>query len=263
VGAGIPELDPWFLDVLQPRPLAKAAPEGRFMEAERDMRALAASAAMDRAPAEEVSTEFAAEYRIPGEVTVPSDSEPHQFGIAEYELKADLAVKTVPKVVPTAFLYSRTRYEGTAPLLPGPVAVFRGAAFIARGSLPLVRPGEDLDLSFGADDKVKIGYALETGKRSQKGIFNKNVRVERRYRIEVENHHGRPLEITVLDQLPVPQDERIKVQLPDDATPPTERDVEGVKGVVRWTRVYGAQEKGLIQFGYSVTYPEGLIVPGF
>jgi len=269
-GAQVPELQPWFLDFLQVRPLARAKAvmsEGRMMNMAADSAAGAPPApqemAVGRVEAEVTAGEFAAEYRIPGPATVPADNQPHQFAVGEHALQARLAVRTVPKVAPVGYLLAKATYEGEAALLPGQVSLFRGDAFIGKVALPLIRPGEEVDLSFGADDRVRVEYAFDTGKRSQKGIFEKRRREERRYRVEVTNHHGRPVEITVLDQVPVPQDERIKVELLEDTTPPTERDPDGVRGVLAWRRTYAPQEKVLTLFGYAVSYPEGETVPGF
>jgi uncharacterized protein (TIGR02231 family) len=169
----------------------------------------------------------------------------------------------VPKAEPLGYLLAKATFEGEAALLPGQVSLFRGDAYIGKVALPLTRPGEEVELSFGADDRVRIAYAFDTGERSRKGIFEKRRREERRYRIEVTNHHGRPLDVAVWDQLPVPQDERIQVELLPDSTPPTERDPEGLRGVVVWRRTYPPDEKVRILFGYAVSYPEGEQVPGF
>ena len=87
--------------------------------------------------------------------------------------------------------------------------------------------------------------------------------MERRYRVEIENYHDRSIEITVLDQLPVPQDELIKVELLKDSTKPTEVDLDGRKGVLSWVRMVEPKDKELILFGYAVTFPVGETVLGF
>ena len=62
----------------------------------------------------------------------------------------------------------------------------------------------------------------------------------------------------------MPRQTLIEVKFLDDwATPPTEKDWQGIKGVLAWTRTYAPQEKSEIRFGYSVSYPDGWIVPGF
>jgi predicted secreted protein len=61
----------------------------------------------------------------------------------------------------------------------------------------------------------------------------------------------------------VARDQQIKVALSDDTTPPSERDVEGRVGVLMWKQEIKPQGKQVIQFGYSVSYPQGREVPGF
>ncbi len=219
--------------------------------------------AAEAVTAQVVAGEFAAEYRIPGEANVPSDKAPHKFVISERAFEAKLSVRTVPKIAPRAYLTAEMTYDGAAPILPGPVSVFRDGAFVGTSAIPMLRPGEDFKLSFGVDDKVRVTYRLETGKRSREGIVNKHLRLERRYLIEVTNHHARAMEIAVLDQLPVPRDEDIEVALLRGSTEATERDVEKRKGVLAWRHTYAPGEKRTIKFGYAVTYPDGQAVPGF
>ena len=169
----------------------------------------------------------------------------------------------VPKLAPRAYLYAEIKNPGEAPLLPGPVSIFRDDAFTGTGALGLLRPGETHKFSFGIDERVAVTYRLAEGERSREGLINKERRQERLYRTEVVNHHAEPIEITVLDQLPVPRDERIKVELLDQTTKPTQKDVEDRKGVLAWTETYQAGQERAIVFGYAVTYPEDQSLPGF
>ncbi len=83
-----------------------------------------------------------------------------------------------------------------------------------------------------------------------------------RYRIEIANHHSKPMEVTVLDALPVSQDERIEVETLSDSTRPTKTDWEAHKGVLAWTYELKPAEERVINFSYALTYPEGTIVAG-
>ena len=222
-----------------------------------------ASQAAKPVTAQVVASEFAAEYRIPGAANVPSDKAPHKFVISERTFEAKLTVRTVPKIAPRAYLTAEITYDGEEPILPGPVSVFRDGAFVGTSAIPMLRPGEDVRLSFGVDDKVRVDYRLETGQRSSEGIINKHLRLERRYLIEVTNHHARAMEIAVLDQLPVPRDEAIEVELLRGSTKVSARDVEKRKGVLEWRHTYEPGETRTIKFGYAVTYPDGQAVPGF
>jgi uncharacterized protein (TIGR02231 family) len=265
VGAALPELGSWFLNMVRLDDLAKqygavSADEAPAAEPDSDSRREKNNLA-DK-PAQLVASEFAAEYRISGTATVPSDDAPHKFVIADHDLPATLAVRTVPKLMPAAHLYATVAYDGKEPLLPGQLSVFRDGAFIGTGSLAMLRPKEKVELGFGVDDKLSVDYQFETGEQSTEGLFTNKQRLERRYRIAIANHHSRPIEVTVLDQLPVPQDERIEVELLTESTKPTKQDWEDRKGVVAWTASYAPNEERVIKFGYGVTYPEGTHVAG-
>jgi uncharacterized protein (TIGR02231 family) len=262
--APLAELEPWFVAIEEPRPLPAAPPLASY----RGGKGLAEQQQADTAAArpvtaEIVSSEFAAEYRIPLPASVTADNAARSFTIAERELVADLAVQTTPRRSTDAWLYGRVTHPGPEPLLPGSVAVFRDGAFVGRSELAPVRPGESFDLAFGVDDKVAVDYRLETGGRSSEGLFNKRRRLERRYRTEVTNHHAGPIRITVKDQIPVPQDERIEVELLADSTPPTARDRDGRRGVLEWEALYAPGEGRVIALAYTVSLPEGLELAGF
>lgn len=274
----LPQLEAWFVDFVELARLQEGAlssselrnlqdamqkgvaggqaPAGEPAEPEAMMPATAGTAQV-------VAGEFAAEYRIPGESAVPSDNEPHKFVIAERALAAKLAVRTAPKIAPEAHLYGEIAFTGEAPWLPGPVALFRDNAFVGTTGIGILRPGETFKLAFGPDDRVRVSYRLETGERSREGLINKDRRIERRYLIEIANHHARPMEITVLDQLPVARDERIEVELLRATTKPSAQDFDDRKGVLAWTDSYAANEERQIRFAYAVTYPEGQTLPGF
>jgi uncharacterized protein (TIGR02231 family) len=277
----LPELGPWFVDFAYVanykrlergaeselrdlnEGMAKSAPVGQSRDAIAGGAGAPATEPALAITAQVVAGEFAAEYAIPGEATVPSDKAPHKFVITEADYEMRLAVRTVPKIAPRAYLYGEVTYEGEAPLLPGPISVFRDGSFIGTSAMGMLRPGQDFKLSFGVDNKVRVSYRLETGKRSREGLINKDRRVERRYIIKVANHHKRPMDITVLDQLPVAQDERIEVQLLRTSTSPDERDVDDRKGVLAWRGTYEPGEERTIKFAYAVTFPDGQAVPGF
>ncbi len=260
----MPRLEPWFVDVLQrtPRPVAN--------EAFQSMRAAPkASADLAEAPpappvlAETLAAEFAAQYRVPGRVTIAADSSTKSFTLTERQLTVELSVRATPRLVPEPFLYGATTFPGPEPLLSGPVAIFRDGAFTGTAGLATTMPGDRMELPFGADDKVRVDYRLETGGRSTDGIFNKRRRMERHYRIEVTSRHSVPIPVTVIDQIPVPQDERIQVELLGDTTAPTRRDPDGRLGILEWTQTFGPGESRIIQLAYAVSVPQDLRLSGF
>ena len=271
-GAQAPDLAAWFVDIVEPAPAGPRREDDLLSlfkdETQTDEVGAAAAEAPAPQPAESNSAlvaagEFAAEYRIPGRVDVPADNSTHKVLIQERETEAALSVLAVPKLAPQAYLLAEVTYGGEDALLPGPMAVFRDGAFIGNGRLDLLRGGETFKLSFGADDRVRVKYRLAGGQRSSEGLITKDRRVERRYEIEVANLHRRAMRIEVQDQLPVPRDERIEVELLKATTEPSARDLGDRTGVLAWTYDYAAGETREITFGYAVEFPEKVSLYGF
>jgi uncharacterized protein (TIGR02231 family) len=275
LGALVPELEPWFIRVGEPvdRLTEQEGVGGFYRKNEADELA-AAGARKDpaAAPAPETpiergaaafaGSEFAAEYKIAGRGTIPADGSSHRFTIADRTLSSTLSVVATPRLAPVGYLIAAAKHAGEEPLLPGPVSVFRDGSYVGLAHLALTAPGEEVTLSFGADDKVKIEYRLVSDGESQEGLISTDRRIERQYLTKVANHHARALEITVLDQMPVSQDERIEVELLNSTTKPTETDLDDRKGVLAWRYLYQPEEQREIHFGYAVTAPEDVPILG-
>src|SRR5262249_13029005 len=101
VGAVLPELDSWFVQVAQPvvggeLPRDAGAAGGPPVSEPQNMADVKSKDEEDdklaKMNAQLVASEFSAEYRIPGTANVPSDAAPHKFAIATHEMTAKLAV---------------------------------------------------------------------------------------------------------------------------------------------------------------------------
>ena len=277
-GVVMPEPEPWFVDFPRPRrqeevaykrsaaspgQLEPADIEGFFMSALNADTPASAPVAAKEAVATAVATEFTAEYRVAGIQSVPADGERHLFTVAEHTLPATLYVRTYPAKSPSAYLYARATFDGEAPLMGGRSTVFLNGMRMGSGRIGTLRPGEQVELPFGVDDRVQVTHQVDTDLRSRTGIIGKRRQVAKGYVISVENFHGRAVDVTVYDRLPVPQDEDIRVRLTNDSTAPDETDVEDAKGVLAWQRTLAPEGKATIRFGYEVSVPREQTVPGF
>ena len=280
LGAIVPRLEPWFIGAVEnirrldssEAPSNQVGGDFRATEVDREIAdelksktepAAAPDQPIDAVAAALASGEFSAEYRVAVAAGVPADGSAQRFAIADRRMQSTLSVVSTPRFAPVGYLIATAKHEGEEPLLPGPVSVFRDGAYVGLAQIGVTRPDDELELSFGADDKVKVEYRLVNDGRSEEGLISTDRRIDRQYRIAVANHHDQALEITVLDQIPVSQDERIEVELLKSGTKPTESEPEGRKGVLAWRYLYESGEERVIDFRYAVTAPENLPVAGF
>jgi uncharacterized protein DUF4139 len=72
----------------------------------------------------------------------------------------------------------------------------------------------------------------------------------------VKNTHERAIALTILDQIPVSQNQDIKVEL-IGKTAPSRRDPDEKRGVLAWDAKLEPGEERQVEFGYRVTWPAG------
>jgi len=197
---------------------------------------------------------FQAVYTIAGRVAVPSTGEMKRVQIDDLALDPTLTVRTVPKAEQKAYLYAKLTIARGTPLLPGTVALFRDATFVGNGRLPLLAPGEEHELGFGVDDMIRVRHAIVDDKRGETGLISTSKTDVRNYRITVKNLHQRPIQLSVLDQIPVSQNDAIKIEL-QGRTQPTRRDVEDKRGILAWDMKLEPDEEKAVEFGYRVSWP--------
>jgi uncharacterized protein (TIGR02231 family) len=266
-GTTAPELHAMLVDFEAdppPRPVASAPAvrsirpqqEARVAEEERKDRfgaGLAMDAVADRRAGVETAP-FQAIFTVPGTVTVLTTGEMKRVQIDEAQLEPALTARVVPRVDTRVFLYAKVTLPKTTPYLPGPVSLFRDATFVGSGRLPQLAAGEEHELGFGSDDSIRVRHAVLDEKRGESGLITSSKTDQRNYRIAVKNHHPRAMTVAVLDQIPVSQNQDIKVEL-IAKTQPTRKDPEDKRGVMAWDIKVEPNEEKLIEFGYRVSWP--------
>ena len=204
-------------------------------------------------------TAFQAVYNIPGRVTIKATNEAKRLHIAADNVDPKLLVRTVPRLESTAYLYARlTAPKDSTPILAGQVSLFRDGVFAGLGKFPQLAPGEEYELGFGADDRVKVKRVVLEQKSGETGTFTTSFLDERRYAIVVKNLHTRPVQLQIIDRAPVATQRDIKVDFSVDKGPqPSETDVNGRRGAYMWQMEAGPDEEKQVVFSYRVTSPAG------
>jgi uncharacterized protein (TIGR02231 family) len=120
--------------------------------------------------------------------------------------------------------------------------------------MPLLPPGEEHDIGFGIDDQVKVKHVVLEEKRGESGLISTSHVDSRNFRVNVKNLHERPIDITVLDRIPVSQNEEIKVEYTGPATP-TRQNVEDKRGIVAFDAKLDSDEEKILEYGYRISWP--------
>jgi uncharacterized protein (TIGR02231 family) len=204
-------------------------------------------------------TAFQAVYSIPGRTTIKTTNDAKRLNIAADTVEPSLMIRTVPRLDNTAYLYVRMTAPKTAsPFLAGQVSLFRDGVFAGTGKFPQLAPGQEHELGFGADDRVKVKRVVLEHKSGETGTFTTSYLDERRYAIVVKNLHTCPVQLQVIDRSPVATHRDIKVDFSVEKGPqPSVKDVNDRRGTYMWQMEAAPDEEKQIVFSYRVTAPSG------
>jgi uncharacterized protein (TIGR02231 family) len=194
-------------------------------------------------------------FRIPQRVTVKSGVGQKKVFIAAETPKPSLLIRSAPKKDAVAYLHAKFTHEGIAPLLPGEVSLYRDGVFTGRGQLPLIVQGEEKELGFGPDDAVKIARVELKRAKGETGIIAASSTDEQHYKITVKNLHDWVMPVTIIDQVPVSEDEKIMVELLPMTTEPSERNYDDKLGLLAWSYDLKPQEEKAITLSYELKWP--------
>ncbi len=289
VSGSIPQLSSWYLHVYEGyrdglgelsamssgagggayKRAAKMAKDdymaGEELEVSREEKALD----IDVATVETKGT--AVVFNVPKKSTIPSDKADHKVTISVEPLKADFEYASVPKVAELAYLKGRVENTTDVPFLAGNANIFFGTNFVGSSFLNTVMPTEKFDVSLGVDDGIKIKRQQIRDYKAEKGVFSKNTKKTFEYKITVESFKKTQDTITIQEQFPVSQDERIKVEaiVPEFkdkdqnyAAHPNGVIVRKDNGLIEWRLRIVPKQKIELRLKYTVEYPKELQIEG-
>ncbi|KAL8948222.1 MAG: hypothetical protein Q9222_005570 [Ikaeria aurantiellina] len=156
-----------------------------------------------------------ATYSVPGTKTIGPSETTRRHKIASIPLTSiALSHIIVPKLRKAAFLKARLRNGSSTTLLKGPAGLTLDGTFLGNTSLPRSSPGEAFVLNLGVDPALNVVYGKPKVRRSESGVFQKEGScIYTRSCTLTNTKNDTVIEATVLDQVPVSEDDKLKVEV--------------------------------------------------
>jgi uncharacterized protein (TIGR02231 family) len=210
--------------------------------------------------AREVATDYMVDYQLPGRVTVLADRGPRLYPIASDAFDVDLVARVVPAASHAAHLEAAFKFDRDVPLESGRLQLYRDGAFVGEADSKSFLPGAEVRMPFGADQRVRVQVHDEAAQSAQRGVIAKQNIQETRRRYEVTNYHPTPIQVEVVDRLPVSRHADVKVEVLKGATEPTTKDLDGKAGVLLWKFTAAPQKAVIVRQYYSVQSPRDRVL---
>jgi uncharacterized protein (TIGR02231 family) len=272
-GLYVPKLEPRYLTRYEPphpapvmrkspAPMAAApAPSTKAREMEADLGYAAAEERLQVVTATVEEGLLSASFRTPRRETVDGSGQARKVALARFPLKAEIVRTAAPRIEQAAFLTAKIVNDTGIPLLPGQAGVYVGDEFVGRTALGATPPGGELELAFGADQRVEIDRKVLERRHESAGIVSRDEVWRYRVRISLKNRYAAPVGVKLLDLVPVSRDEKVSVKVLDGTTAATREDPER-PGVKVWELPLTAREEKVVEVRYEVRYPRDFPIAG-
>lgn len=162
-------------------------------------------------------TGLTATYDLPNLKTLKPSSTASKQRVARISFANVVFSRTVvAKYKPAAYLRARLRNTSKLTLLRGPTGLTLDGTFMGRSTLPRCSAGDSFSMALGVDPAIKVAYPKPDVTRSTTGVFSKGENSVYTRSITLVNTRataGKPVGITVLDQVPVSEDEKLRVDV--------------------------------------------------
>lgn len=202
-------------------------------------------------PTAQVENQTAVEFEIKIPYSIKSDNKNTLVEVDRYELPADYEYYSVPKVNKDAFLLANIVDWEKYNLLQGEANIFFENTYIGKTILDVHFVSDTLSISLGRDKNVLVNREKIKDYNTKKFLGSKKEET-REWKISVRNNKKQPIDLVILDQIPVSTTEEIEVNaenLSDGALNPE-------TGQVKWKLELQPADRKELELKYKVKYPK-------
>jgi hypothetical protein len=196
------------------------------------------------------------EHLAPMRVRVPSTERPTRVELFSATLPCRSRLEVAPLERAVAVRVAELSNQSGRVLLPGPVNVFRGAAYAGRTELGFLTPNQRFRIPLGTNGALHIERKLVSHPEEQ-GVLTGKVILRFECKTIVENLGAQPIQVLVRDRVPVSRTDQATVKI-SEIDPATERHHES--GLTAIELELGPGETRELLTAWKLTAPAGFVL---
>ncbi|KAB8231681.1 DUF4139 domain-containing protein [Aspergillus alliaceus] len=153
-------------------------------------------------------------YELSGLRTLAPSTSPRRHLLAQATLQSlTLTHVIVPKIRAAAFLRARVKNTSSVNIIRGKTGISVDGTFLGTSTLPSCAPNDFFSISLGVDPNVLVTYAKPTVRKLTSGFFHKENAAVFRRSCWVKNTKSTAIDIIVSDQVPLKDNEQMRIQV--------------------------------------------------
>ena len=172
--------------------------------------------------------------------------------VQEMEIPAVYSYVATPKVSPDVYLTARLADWQELNLLEGEATIYFENTFIGNFRLKPDQEEDTLTLNLGADPAITVKRTKLMNK-SHTSLIGTGRKVTRDFEFQAKNGKSIPIDITIYDQYPVSDQDKVKVYQVEHSG----AKLETTTGELRWDFVLPPKKEKKWQLKYEIEYPNG------
>ena len=188
--------------------------------------------------------------------TIPSDGSPHYVTVRNLTIPAKMQHYAVPRSSPYVYLLAEIINNSEYDLQSGTARIFNESTFVGETGITIETLSDTLQISLGIDQGVYVKRERRDFGASQwLGAYRQETFD---FSIGIRNNKTVPIEVKLLDQIPVSTDKQIEISLlkKDNAA------YNEAKGELEWKVRCQPGNTETRSFSYRMKYPKDVIVDG-
>lgn len=202
-------------------------------------------------PSSQIENQTSFAFQLDKKYSLKSDNKAQTVVMNISSVDASYQYFAIPKIEKDAFLKAYVTDWEKLNLLEGEANLFFENTFIGKSVLDPRTAGDTLAISLGRDKNVQINRVKQKNSSSRQFIGNKKEEVKA-WAINLKNNKTMPINIILLDQVPVPTMDEIEFKLIEK----TGAKFNTQTGELNWVLKLDAQKDKKLQVKYSLKYPK-------
>lgn len=199
----------------------------------------------------EVSDVFA-EYPVKHKYTIVSDAKPYLVEVASYSMPSLFSYLTIPKLSPFGFLMAKIPVWHNYNLISGTTNIYNKGTYMGKTFLNTWAENDTLQIYLGNDNNIFVSRE-EKNQNNPRSFIGNYVTDETNIAITIKNNYPQPVNIEILDQVPVSDDnDKVKLDVFNIETANYNKE----EGLIRWNLTMKGNESSSLNFKYILKAPK-------
>ncbi|NCC19000.1 MAG: mucoidy inhibitor MuiA family protein [Bacteroidia bacterium] len=194
------------------------------------------------------------EYEVGMKHTIISDGKEKTISLETKSTKADYKHYTIPKIGKAAYISALMPQWEDLELMDASGKIYLENNYINDTYISSSNTEDTLNLSIGQDKRVAVDRKVAKTKPEKTGLLSNTIETIVTITLSIKNNNQTPIDINVVDQIPLSNQENIKITAGDLS----KAQYDEKTGKLTWDFSLKALEQKTITFNYIVRQPKGV-----